>query len=67
MRDYIPYGPFLVIGGIFALLWGRPIMDSYLDLERETGMSEVKLVQVDPIDANLARPSEGVPDVIPFP
>jgi len=22
-RDYIPYGPFLVIGGVFTLLWGQ--------------------------------------------
>jgi leader peptidase (prepilin peptidase)/N-methyltransferase len=31
MRDYIPYGPFLVIGGVFALFWGQPFMDAYLD------------------------------------
>jgi leader peptidase (prepilin peptidase)/N-methyltransferase len=33
MRDYIPYGPFLVIGGVFALFWGQPIMDNYLEEE----------------------------------
>jgi leader peptidase (prepilin peptidase)/N-methyltransferase len=31
MRDFIPYGPFLVIGGAFALLWGQPIVDDYLE------------------------------------
>jgi len=31
MRDAIPYGPFLVIGGAFALFWGGPIMDDYMD------------------------------------
>jgi len=39
-RDYIPYGPFLVIGGVFALLWGRPIVDDYLDEYREERVSE---------------------------
>ena len=28
-RDYIPYGPFIALGGIIALLWGGPIVDWY--------------------------------------
>jgi leader peptidase (prepilin peptidase)/N-methyltransferase len=40
-RDYIPYGPFLVIGGVFALFWGRPIMNSYLDLDQPAESAQV--------------------------
>jgi leader peptidase (prepilin peptidase)/N-methyltransferase len=29
-RDAIPYGPFLVLGGVLGLLWGRSIIDSYI-------------------------------------
>ncbi len=39
-RDYIPYGPFLVIGGAFALFWGQPIVDSYVDLDQEARSTE---------------------------
>jgi len=35
-RDYIPYGPFLVIGGMVGLFWGQSVLDSYLDQELET-------------------------------
>lgn len=28
-RDYIPYGPFIALGGIIAILWGGPIVDWY--------------------------------------
>lgn len=28
-RDYIPYGPFIALGGIVAVLWGGPIVDWY--------------------------------------
>jgi len=31
-RDYIPYGPFLVIGGAYALFWGHSLTDRYLVL-----------------------------------
>jgi leader peptidase (prepilin peptidase)/N-methyltransferase len=30
MGDYIPYGPFLVAGGLITLLWGYPIAAWYL-------------------------------------
>jgi len=30
MRDYIPYGPFLIIGAVITLLWGYPIADWFL-------------------------------------
>jgi leader peptidase (prepilin peptidase) / N-methyltransferase len=28
--DYVPFGPFLAVGGIVAAVWGRPIMEWYL-------------------------------------
>ncbi|MFQ6020169.1 MAG: prepilin peptidase [Dehalococcoidia bacterium] len=28
-RDYIPYGPFIALGAIIAILWGGPIVDWY--------------------------------------
>jgi len=31
MRDYIPYGPFLIIGAIITLMWGYPIADWFLN------------------------------------
>jgi leader peptidase (prepilin peptidase)/N-methyltransferase len=34
-RDYIPYGPFLVIGGAYALFWGQPLTDRYLTLPED--------------------------------
>ncbi len=30
-RDYIPYGPFLALGAVVALLWGDPIWHWYSD------------------------------------
>jgi len=30
LRDYIPYGPFLVIGAMITLLWGYPILEWFL-------------------------------------
>jgi leader peptidase (prepilin peptidase)/N-methyltransferase len=30
LRDYIPYGPFLITGAIFTLLWGYPIAGWFL-------------------------------------
>ncbi len=59
MRDYIPYGPFLVIGGIFALFWGQPIMDSYMDRDQETHVVERALAQADR--------SQHILDVVPVP
>lgn len=47
MRDYIPYGPFLVVGGAFALLWGGPIMDDYLGVERQAMTVERTLARDD--------------------
>ncbi len=35
LRDYIPYGPFLVIGGMVALLWGPAIVDAYMEPYRD--------------------------------
>lgn len=29
MRDFIPHGPFLAIGGVIALFWGSEIWDAY--------------------------------------
>jgi leader peptidase (prepilin peptidase)/N-methyltransferase len=28
--EYLPFGPFLAVGGIVAAVWGRPIMEWYL-------------------------------------
>jgi len=44
-RDYIPYGPFLVIGGAYALLWGQPIIDDYLELDQQARAIETTLAQ----------------------
>lgn len=44
-RDYIPYGPFLVIGGAYALLWGQPLVDDYLELDQQARATEPALVQ----------------------
>jgi leader peptidase (prepilin peptidase)/N-methyltransferase len=30
LRDYIPYGPFLVVGAVITLLWGYPIAGWFL-------------------------------------
>lgn len=30
LRDYIPYGPFLIAGAVITLLWGYPIADWFL-------------------------------------
>ena len=30
LRDYIPYGPFLIIGASITLLWGYSIADRFL-------------------------------------
>jgi leader peptidase (prepilin peptidase)/N-methyltransferase len=55
-RDFIPYGPFLVIGGVFALLWGRPIVDDYLDQYREERVSHLAPAPASTM-LSLARPS----------
>jgi leader peptidase (prepilin peptidase)/N-methyltransferase len=49
-RDYIPYGPFLVIGGVFTLLWGQPLVDDYVDIEETHGggTSVAAVLEVDP-------------------
>ncbi len=61
-RDYIPYGPFLVIGGIYALFWGQAATDDYLENHRETRAAEITLAQqshaepclaLEPIDWSL--------------
>lgn len=31
-KDAIPFGPFLALGGICAVFWGRPLVDWYLNL-----------------------------------
>ena len=28
--EYLPFGPFLAVGGIVAAVWGRPILEWYL-------------------------------------
>lgn len=48
-RDYIPYGPFLVIGGVFTLLWGQPLVDSYVDIE-ETRRGANIIARVDQVE-----------------
>jgi leader peptidase (prepilin peptidase)/N-methyltransferase len=30
LHDYVPYGPFLVAGGLITLLWGYPIAEWYM-------------------------------------
>ncbi len=30
LRDYIPYGPFLIAGAVVTLLWGYPIAGWFL-------------------------------------
>jgi leader peptidase (prepilin peptidase)/N-methyltransferase len=42
-RDFIPYGPFLVIGGAFALFWGQPIVDDYLEQFQRSGTADISL------------------------
>jgi leader peptidase (prepilin peptidase) / N-methyltransferase len=31
-KDAIPFGPFLALGGVCAVFWGRPLVDWYLNL-----------------------------------
>ena len=31
-KDLIPFGPFLALGGVTAVFWGRPLVDGYLRL-----------------------------------
>jgi leader peptidase (prepilin peptidase)/N-methyltransferase len=63
-RDYIPYGPFLVIGGVFTLLWGQPLVDSYVDIEEthHDGIVVARVLEVDPpreypFDPTIIAPS----------
>jgi leader peptidase (prepilin peptidase)/N-methyltransferase len=28
--EYLPFGPFLAVGGIVAAVWSRPILEWYL-------------------------------------
>jgi leader peptidase (prepilin peptidase)/N-methyltransferase len=28
--EYLPFGPFLAVGGVVATLWGRPLLEWYL-------------------------------------
>jgi Flp pilus assembly protein protease CpaA len=54
MRDYIPYGPFLVIGGILTLFWGQPIMDDYMDRGEEVetaARTGTQVCSAEPYDA----------------
>ena len=56
MRDYIPYGPFLVIGGVYALFWGQPVVDDYLDRGQTVEMALVQDHRAEPrlaLDAPL--------------
>ena len=54
MRDYIPYGPFLVIGGVYALFWGQPVVDDYLDRGQTAKTVEMALVQDHRAEPRLA-------------
>lgn len=55
MRDFIPYGPFLVIGGAFALFWGQPIVDDYMEeRDQEARVIETVLTQDDHVELRLA-------------
>ena len=59
-HDYIPYGPFLVIGGLFALFWGQPIMDNYLDRDENAQVLETVVTQANPFeDRWVAVASDG--------
>lgn len=51
MRDAIPYGPFLVIGGVFALFWGQPIVDGYLERFQETRTIDTVMAQQNRVDS----------------
>lgn len=61
-RDYIPYGPFLVIGGVFALFWGQPVMDGYLDQYREARVIETSPALADRFEGAWASLTESVWD-----
>jgi len=50
IRDAIPYGPFLVIGGTVALLWGQPIMDDYMDASSQARAIEVAWEQLSQLE-----------------
>lgn len=61
--DYIPYGPFLVIGGVYALLWGQPIVDSYLlDRDQESAAEESLWVQAAQTDCGWALVTHSASD-----
>jgi leader peptidase (prepilin peptidase)/N-methyltransferase len=53
-RDYIPYGPFLVIGAIYALFWGQAAVDNYLESHEETRAAEITLAQSSSVEPLLA-------------
>ncbi len=53
-RDYIPYGPFLVIGCIYALFWGQAAVDDYLESHEETRAAEITLAQANGVEPYLA-------------
>jgi leader peptidase (prepilin peptidase)/N-methyltransferase len=54
MRDAIPYGPFLVIGGIVALFWGQMMVNDYIeqfqDTETEVMARETRIVHISSVD-----------------
>jgi leader peptidase (prepilin peptidase)/N-methyltransferase len=47
-RDYIPYGPFLVIGAVFALFWGAPLVKDYIDSHSTAESTHVQPLQGNP-------------------
>ena len=47
-RDYIPYGPFLVMGAVFALFWGAPLVKDYIESHRTVETTHVLPVQRSP-------------------
>jgi hypothetical protein len=63
MRDAIPYGPFLVIGGVFALFWGQPVVDDYLERFQEARTVQTALARADlgmlAVDSDLGQSSIG--------
>lgn len=60
-RDYIPYGPFLVIGGVVGLLWGGPIMERYLEEARPPAQVRPLTVEAPAFRLLLAMPDADEP------
>jgi leader peptidase (prepilin peptidase)/N-methyltransferase len=55
MRDYIPYGPFLVIGGVFTLFWGQPLMEAYLGGNEDAQVTQSAVARAAHLESCLAQ------------